>query len=199
MISSTANVAMPAARPDSRINGSPTITAAIPPTSAASRSDGTLPTVVRSRNPKRPGMIAGFSPRGTDSTPAVHTPSATKLMWPNETTPELPMNTYSATTIDTLTRAVMKYTPVALETTLPSNAVAAMSRHGPARTEALVTAVPPLRVGRRAHPVARGGRGSRLRRRTTADTGSALSAGRRRAVRRRTRSRSRRASPGSGG
>ena len=38
-------------------------------------------------------MIAGFSLRGTESTPAVQAPSATKLMWPNESTPELPMNT----------------------------------------------------------------------------------------------------------
>ena len=38
-------------------------------------------------------MIAGFSLRGTESTPAVQAPSATKLIWPNESTPELPMNT----------------------------------------------------------------------------------------------------------
>ena len=38
-------------------------------------------------------MIAGFAPDGTDRTPAVHAPSATKLMCPNESTPELPMKT----------------------------------------------------------------------------------------------------------
>ena len=38
-------------------------------------------------------MIAGFSPAGTESTPAVQAPSATKLMCPNESTPELPMKT----------------------------------------------------------------------------------------------------------
>ena len=38
-------------------------------------------------------MIAGFSLVGTDSTPAVHAPIATKLMCPNESTPELPMKT----------------------------------------------------------------------------------------------------------
>ena len=38
-------------------------------------------------------MIAGFSPTGTDSTPAVQAPIATKLMWPKDSTPELPMNT----------------------------------------------------------------------------------------------------------
>ena len=93
MISSTANVAMPAASPESRISGKPTTTAAMPPTTAARISDGTLPTVRWSRKPASPGMIAGFSARGTESTPAVHTPSATKLMWPNDTTPELPTNT----------------------------------------------------------------------------------------------------------
>ena len=38
-------------------------------------------------------MIAGFSAVGTERTPAVHAPSATKLMCPNDSTPELPMNT----------------------------------------------------------------------------------------------------------
>ena len=38
-------------------------------------------------------MIAGFSPTGTESTPATQAPSATKLTWPNERTPELPMKT----------------------------------------------------------------------------------------------------------
>ena len=38
-------------------------------------------------------MIAGFSLGGTVSTPAVQAPSATKLMCPNDSTPELPMNT----------------------------------------------------------------------------------------------------------
>ena len=38
-------------------------------------------------------MIAGFSAAGTESTPAVHAPTATKLMCPNERTPELPMKT----------------------------------------------------------------------------------------------------------
>ena len=53
-------------------------------------------------------MIADFSAAGTDRTPAVHAPTATKLMWPNDSTPELPMKTYSATTIETLTRELMK-------------------------------------------------------------------------------------------
>ena len=38
-------------------------------------------------------MIAGFSASGTDSTPAVQAPTATKLMCPKERTPELPMKT----------------------------------------------------------------------------------------------------------
>ncbi len=43
----------------------------------------------------------GFSVIGTESTPAVHAPTETKLMCPNESTPELPTNVYSATTIAT--------------------------------------------------------------------------------------------------
>ena len=93
MISSTANVAMPAARPESRISGRPATSAKTPPTSAASRSDGTLPTVVSERNPKRLGIVAGFSSTATERTPAVHAPTATKLMCPNERTPELPTKT----------------------------------------------------------------------------------------------------------
>ena len=38
-------------------------------------------------------MIAGFSPAGTESTPAVQAPTATKLMCPKLSTPELPMKT----------------------------------------------------------------------------------------------------------
>jgi hypothetical protein len=107
VISSTAKVAIPAARPERRISGSATTNAQTPPTSAARTSDVTLPVVRSRRNPARFGMIAGFSDAGTESTPAVHAPSATKLMWPNESTPELPMKTYSATTIATFTSAVM--------------------------------------------------------------------------------------------
>ena len=93
MISSTANVAMPAARPESRISGSPATSANTPPTSAASRSDGTFPTVESPRKPKSDGIVAGFSSTGTESTPAVQAPIATKLMCPNERTPELPTKT----------------------------------------------------------------------------------------------------------
>jgi hypothetical protein len=108
VISRTANVAIPAASPDRRISGSPTRSANAAPTSPATTSDGTLPTVVSRRKPKRDGMNAGFSCSGTDSTPAAQAPTATKLTCPNERTPELPTKTYSATTIDTETSALMK-------------------------------------------------------------------------------------------
>src|SRR5262249_26851517 len=100
-------------------------------TAAASASDGTLPTVVARRKWKSCGMIAGFSETGTERTPAVHAPSATKLMWPNESTPELPMKRYSATTIATLTRALMKHVGVACETRVQSKAAATTSTTGP--------------------------------------------------------------------
>jgi hypothetical protein len=38
-------------------------------------------------------MIACFSCVGTVRTPAAQAPTATKLMWPNESTPELPTKT----------------------------------------------------------------------------------------------------------
>ena len=84
---------MPAARPESRISASPTTSAKTAPASAASASEDTLPTVRSRRKDARFGMIAGFSDTGTASTPASHAPTATKLMCPNERTPELPMNT----------------------------------------------------------------------------------------------------------
>ena len=61
-----------------------------PPTTAASRSDRTLPVVVVRRKWARFGMIAGFSLAGTVRTPAVQAPIAKKAMCPNESTPELP-------------------------------------------------------------------------------------------------------------
>ena len=57
------------------------------------RSDGTFPTVVELRKSKRYGIVAGFSASGIESTPAAQTPTAKKLMCPNESTPELPTKT----------------------------------------------------------------------------------------------------------
>ena len=93
MISSTANVAIPAASPDRRISGSPTRNAKTPPTAAASRSEATLPIVWSRRSGKRSGRIPVFDSSGTVITPAAKAPSATKLIWPNESTPELPTKT----------------------------------------------------------------------------------------------------------
>jgi len=61
----------------------------MPPTSAARASDERLPVVRSRRKCARFGMIAGFSPAGTERTPAVHAPTATKLMCPNESTPRV--------------------------------------------------------------------------------------------------------------
>jgi hypothetical protein len=52
-----------------------------------------LPTVLEPRKWKRYGIVAGFSSTGTESTPAAQTPTAKKLMCPNERTPEFPTNT----------------------------------------------------------------------------------------------------------
>ena len=89
----TANVAIPAASPDRRMSGKPTSSAKTPPTAPAIRSEGTFPTVVELRKSKRYGIVAGFSCSGTVRTPAAQTPTAKKLMCPNESTPELPTKT----------------------------------------------------------------------------------------------------------
>ena len=93
VISSTPKVAIPAARPESRISGRPTANAKIPPTTAASASDATLPTFVVRRKWASPGIVIRFWSSGTVSTPAVQAPTATKLTCPNDSTPELPMKT----------------------------------------------------------------------------------------------------------
>ncbi len=93
MISSTAKVAIPAARPDRRIRGMPTRKANAPPTAAASRSEATLPIVWSRRIGKRSGRTPVFDSSGTVSTPAANAPTATKLICPNEITPELPTKT----------------------------------------------------------------------------------------------------------
>ena len=38
-------------------------------------------------------MIAGFSATGIERTPAAQAPTATKLICPNDSTPEFPMKT----------------------------------------------------------------------------------------------------------
>ena len=93
MISSTAKVAIPAARPDSRISGSPTRNANSPPSPAASSSDGTFPIVWSRRSGKSVVSTPFFDSSGTVITPEANAPTATKLIWPNESTPELPTKT----------------------------------------------------------------------------------------------------------
>ena len=93
MISSTAKVAIPAARPERRISGIPTRNANTPPTAAARASEATLPIVWSRRSGKRSGKTPVFDSSGTVSTPAANAPTATKLIWPNESTPELPTKT----------------------------------------------------------------------------------------------------------
>jgi hypothetical protein len=93
VIPSTAKVAIPAARPERRIRASPTANAKTAPTAAASASDATLPTLVVTREWASPGIVIRFWLSGTVRTPAVQAPSATKLIVPNERTPELPMKT----------------------------------------------------------------------------------------------------------
>ena len=93
MISSTAKVAIPAASPDRRISGRPTSSAKTPPTAAASASEATLPIVCSRSSGKSSGSTPVFDSSGTVITPAANAPTATKLICPNESTPELPTKT----------------------------------------------------------------------------------------------------------
>ena len=93
VISSTAKVAIPAARPFSRISGRPTTNAKAPPSPAASRSEGTLPIVWLRSSGKSVLRTPCFDSSGTVITPAAKAPTATKLICPNESTPELPTKT----------------------------------------------------------------------------------------------------------
>ena len=93
VISSTANVAMPAASPESRISGTPTRNANVAPTRAASTSEGRMPIVWSRSSGKRSGRTPCFDSSGTVITPEANAPTATKLIWPNDSTPELPTKT----------------------------------------------------------------------------------------------------------
>ena len=64
-----------------------------PPTSAARASEGTLPSVWSRRIGKRSGSTPVFDSTGIVITPEAKPPTATKLICPNESTPELPTKT----------------------------------------------------------------------------------------------------------
>ena len=92
--SSTANVAMPAASPERRMSGMPTRNAYSPPTTAAMTSVRAFPTCAPAIHGKRSGLTAdSFSSSGSEVSAAANPPTATKLMCPNDRTPELPANT----------------------------------------------------------------------------------------------------------
>ena len=90
---STANVAMPADSPESRIRGAPTTSAYAPPSAVASSSDQAFETVWSRMNGNRDGRTPGLTSAGTVISPAAKAPTATKLTCPNESTPELPTKT----------------------------------------------------------------------------------------------------------
>ena len=84
---------IPAARPESRISGIPTTNANTPPSAAARRSEGTLPIEWSRRIGKMVVSTPFFDSTGTVITPAANAPTATKLICPKETTPEIPTKT----------------------------------------------------------------------------------------------------------
>jgi len=93
VISSTAKVAIPAARPERRISGRPTTNANTPPTAAASANEGRLPIVWSRRNGKSSVSTPRFDSSGTVMIPAAKAPTATKLICPNDSTPDVPTKT----------------------------------------------------------------------------------------------------------
>jgi hypothetical protein len=93
VISRTANVAMPAARPESRISGIPTRNAKSPPAAAAITSDQTFPTECSRSSGKTFGRMLDFVSAGIESSPAAYAPTRKNPICPNEITPELPMKT----------------------------------------------------------------------------------------------------------
>jgi hypothetical protein len=108
VISSTANVAIPADRPESRISATPATKAYTAPIAVASANDETLPTAWSRRRGNASGSVPVFESTGALMIPAAYAPTAAKLSWAKDTTPELPTKTYSATTIATETRADSK-------------------------------------------------------------------------------------------
>ena len=75
------------------MSGRPTRNANSPPIPAASRSEGTLPIVWSRSTGKSVVRTPFFESSGTVITPAAKAPTATKLICPNEITPELPTKT----------------------------------------------------------------------------------------------------------
>ena len=164
VIPSRAKVAMPAARPESRINGSPATSAKAPPRPAASASDEALSIVWWARNGNRSVRMFGFVSVGTVISPAEKAPTATKLACPKESTPELPTNTYSATTMLAATIAFRNSIPRAALMKLPITPTSTSSRIGASsccRASRRFIRVPPpsAATARRGHSAGRGGRG----------------------------------------
>ena len=72
----------------------PTSNAYTPPIAAAITSVSALPTCAEAIHENKSGLTAAsFSSSGNDVSAAAKAPTATKLTWPNERTPELPMKT----------------------------------------------------------------------------------------------------------
>ena len=87
------NVAMPAGRPERRISGIPAMSANRPPAAAAIASDAAVEVCVWRSTANIDGRIRFFCSTSSVRIPERYAPTATKLIWPNDSTPELPMNT----------------------------------------------------------------------------------------------------------
>ena len=94
MISSTAKVAMPGGEPGQAHQRQPDHEREERrPRAAASSSDGDVAERVVAQDREQVGQHAGLDSSGIVMTPAANAPTATKLICPNESTPELPTKT----------------------------------------------------------------------------------------------------------
>ena len=93
MIPSTANVAIPAASPDSRMSGIPDEQRVHRPDAGGEQERRHVSDRVVPEQREEIRQLARLRVRGAVMTPAANAPTATKLVCPNESTPELPTKT----------------------------------------------------------------------------------------------------------
>src|SRR5262249_1380814 len=88
-----------------------------------------------------PGRTLAFASAGTVSSPAAYAPTMKKPICPNDSTPELPTNTYSATTIAANTSAFANSIARTVDRKLPPRPTSATRPPARARATGPISAV----------------------------------------------------------
>ena len=125
---------MPALSPLKRISTRPARNENTAPRPTARISDSLLDICVVARNLKRVGMDVWRVAVGLVRSPAANAPTATKLICPNDHTPEFPMNTYNATTMVAVTRMLIASACRDIDMALPATATTMTRARGPANS-----------------------------------------------------------------